>query len=254
MEWEVNERFPNGVAYNLEHRRFASGARILPNVAKSSMEAAMLSIRFDRDFEKAIASLRWGSEFITRWFGKYFDAIRAAKAAGADPGTEGQVSPGIFEQPLFCCLLAGDWPLAARVAAWAIEPEVMEAETVNDGLALLYSALVLDDRKRFESTKINPKQLEKHVERHYPAAASAVMTRDQAAFDRFLEEADQQFALRARSRGNPDLLYGQGKDDNPLSFDFIAVGLCKIAHTRGMRVTKDSEVLPGALIRRWHVG
>ncbi len=200
LRWEVAELHPKAVVTCLERRRFLTGVVNLRDAAKCAIEEAMICITLDKDAGKAKASLKTGADFSTRWFPKYLEAIRAAKNEGLDLGQEGRLPRAVFKLPLFCCLLLGDWSLVSQWAAWALEPEVVMTSDMNDDLTLLYVALVLDDRQRFQSVKLNPKQLDKRVEKPYPAAAQAIMARDQAAFDRFLEEIEADFAARALPR------------------------------------------------------
>lgn len=156
-KWDMEESVPKNVALNFEKRHFAWGTPLFQTAAKSAIEASMVRLRFEKDFDKAVAAQRWAAEFCDRWVARYLESIREWKAGGIDLGKEGQMPLAVLDLPLFCCLLAGDWPLAQRAASWTQEPEVVAGKQLDDALTALYANLVLDDRKRFEAVDINAK-------------------------------------------------------------------------------------------------
>jgi hypothetical protein len=151
-------------------------------------------------------------------------------------------------------VLAHDWPRADAVARLTRDPRVRDLEEPVHALRVrLLAALVLDDVAAFAELKSAYDKRKKSAWMkyfvHYVDMYEVVISRDQARYNELALTADQLYRARARDRKFGDLRpeYG-GLAANAVMLDFMALAIAIVAVKRGMRASKESDIVPAQLI------
>jgi len=208
----------------------------------------MLYTRYHHDLNAAFNEFNRGATFAAIEYEKLLGTIDRT-------GTNKTIDSGQFCLPLFCALLAGRWELARQLAFWSKHPSV-KINNPHDTVYIerLLAALILGKDSEIEAI-LNDEA--KVLKRRAPVYASyfdlivAASGQDQALFNKELSRVEAEFRARSKSRADVVNGYGYGKIDNALNFDFMAVGICKIAAKRGLITQIDSEYIPKVIVDFW---
>jgi hypothetical protein len=218
-------------------------------IARAILLRGMMNHRVAGDIASAVADFRAASALT-----KDFDpAVEGIDKSGPQSGNA-HLHAEDLGIPLYACLLASDWERAKTVARFVSHPAVLAREDpVHGKMTALLAALVLDDRERFRALKAEYDGMKKsrwwQYFIHYVDLYASVIERGQPRFEALMEEADKKFRARAKDRTFGDLRpeFG-GLAENEMVLDFMALGIAKLAVRRGMRLARDTDLVPRALI------
>ena len=230
-------------------------ARIGHNVdlmARSLLLRGMMSYRIEDDVKAAFSDFQASCE-LTKEFDRAIKGIQ-----GGEPGLQtAYLDIADLGIPLYTCLLASNWDRVVVIAKLSQHPAVQEkGDPIRAIMSKLLVALILDDKNEFTVLRSKYDRLKKsHWWQYfiiYIDLYESVLNRDQERFDALMETAEKKFQARASDRKFGDLRpeYGGGQENNAVVLDFMSLGIAKVALKRGMRVARDSDVMPRSLLER----
>lgn len=229
---------------------FARVAHNVDMIARSLLLRGMMSYRVDKDVNAALADFRAACK-LTDEFDR---ALKGIEAGNDAPARSAYLEVSDFEIPIYTCLLASNWPRALALVELMSRPAVQQKEDPARVLmARLFAAFLVDDKDKFKTLRAQYDRAKKDYWwqqlAHYIDLYESVLNRDQERFDRLTDDAEKKFLSRAVDRKFGDLRpeFG-GLAENDVVVDFMSVGIGKAALKRGMRLTKDSDVIPRQLV------
>jgi hypothetical protein len=209
--------------------------------ARSALQLGMLNARLDADFSSAMATFSAGALYAPELI-----ALATAKVA---------LEADFFEAPIYCCLLASKQreaeDLARSLSAIPVSGDLSWFELS----ARLLAAFVLKDEERFDSLIQYSDKVEKNYRQRqleiYFQMYRAVLARDQALYDRLMQEANDKFKARAKDKQFGDELseYG-GLQENAFVLDFMSLGVASIARRLSLTNSLNSEYFPQTLLEK----
>jgi len=229
-------------------------ARVGHNVdllARALLLRGMTAYRTEQDAKGALADFQAACD-LTKEFDRSLKSIRESPP----DSRAGYLDIADFEIAMYACLLGCNLERAKTLAALTADPAVqLKEDRVKASMTRLLAALILDDRDRFAALQAEYRRLKKDYWwqqfQHYVDAYGSVMDRDQQAFDKLMDHAEEKFLSRAKDRKFGDLRpeFG-GLENNEQVLDFMSLGIAKLAIKRGMLLSKDTATVPRALAER----
>lgn len=225
-------------------KNFRQVGLIVHRSARAALERGMIAYRVDRSVEDAIMFFQKGVEIVAELV-KVIARIRDAHISS-------RFEASGFEEPMYVCLLANRFDMALLLANAIVQPEVRKATDVSDDIrTCILAATIRSDRAEFAKQRQTYDGLpepEKNLAT-YVLICEKIMSGDLRGYHDAIALAEQQFAQRAHMKGmaTAPVVYG-GPDHNDVVFDFMAVGLAKLARARGLSTSLNSVYVPAEVV------
>ena len=218
---------------------------VLSLAARDVLRAGMFAIRWERDLPRGRDYFRRAAEINPR----FLDFVSQGLPAAA----------WCAHHLIYCNLLSDRFDDAVRLAEWAHgfdtpDPRLGDAE--HEAFGRLLGLFVLDRRQAFSALRTQyfcpPKRKLYPFWRWlqiYLDLYQAVLDRDQARFEELMPEREAKYLARSKDEkaGESRPEFGGGMESN-FTFDFMGVGIAKIAVQRGMRCDFDATHLPKVVV------
>lgn len=243
--------------YPEDMKRFLAGAELcarsgsheqvlynLKVVACDALCAGMLAIRWEDDLKAGVGYFAQGADITDRFL---------------DFGKRGfPTSAWLSHHLLYCNVLSNRFEQATALAEWTstiVAPNPRLTDVESEAFGRLLALFILDRRDEFITVRqqcFNPPPRKLHPFWQwltvYLDLYQAVLDRDQARFDELMqvrEGACVKWSKKKAGGSRPEFI---GGELSQFVFDFMGVGVAKIARHRGMRCDFDSTFLPKKVV------
>lgn len=252
--WDLEDRFPSSWDHCVANDKLTALIGIVTDAVRSGICKGMAIFRFENDFARALAAVEEGAVYCDRY--PQILAMAEAATIAAPASATALVRSSLLFDPIFGALLSGRrsrCELIAKASKTRIYAGRDPEPDISGAIAVRAVALYANDEAQYQSYPFGDRA-KKTLFPVYCDLIEAIHRTDEDVVNAALARAQSEYLARGKSRGDRyPMEYGGGKLYNPLCFDFLATGLAKIALLRGMEVTVDSEVIPGAFYRHWQL-
>lgn len=212
--------------------------------ARDALCAGMLAIKWDKDLKAGIAYFAQGADLHR----KFLDFARRGLPAAAWHA----------HHLIYCNLLCSRFDAAAELSEWAagfVTPEPHRSDEDSEAFGRLLGLFVLDHKADFASLRngyfgpSRPLSAFWQWQTLYLDLYKAVLDRDQARFDALMQARERVYVARSKDKrlgeSSPEFGGGEGSQ---FVFDFMGVGIAKLARHRGMRCDFEAVFLPKMVV------
>lgn len=214
-------------------------------VARDALCAGMLAIRWENDLKTGVAYFAQGADITNRFL---------------DFGRRGfPASAWLSHHLIYCNVLSNRFEQAAALAEWTstiVDPAPRLTDVESEAFGRLLALFILDRRDDFITLRqqcFNPPPRKLHPFWQwltiYLDLYQAVLDRDQARFDDLMPEREEACVKWSKNKkAGESRTEFVGGEPSQFVFDFMGVGIAKIARLRGMRCDFDSTFLPKKVV------